>query len=208
MDQFRQRPLDGVWWLPEASENTFNGQLTINESNDGLLTLYGSEELLAALPTSAVRPTFFGKIYSQYPYAVTLFDVVLQRGPTNTYPKGPDKSTNADFITNAIVIGGHVASQDLVSFNGAIVKLTGLDTWCDLTGFSGHLENPTPAQHPSRRLTVTFDEGATPYYDVGSGRTLRFLSQYFGPWSIERSKHVVLEESNFLESRLSERTLD
>jgi hypothetical protein len=33
MDEFRNKPLKGTWWLPEKPRNVFKGHLTIGEDN-------------------------------------------------------------------------------------------------------------------------------------------------------------------------------
>jgi hypothetical protein len=56
----------------------------------------------------------------------------------------------------------------------------------------------------SGALAVTFQEQATPAYDVGDGRTVRLLSEYTGRRYFERSKHVTLREKNTLEIKFAE----
>jgi ApeA-like protein len=163
------------------------------------LVLNGTEEQLAKLPTGETKPTFFGRLMADYTYDATLFDVVLRKGPSQTHPRDPSKETSAEFVTNTVLISEHVASQDMALFNGAIVKLTGLDEWCDVTGFSGRHENATPNELASGSLTVAFRERATPRYDLGNRTTLRFLSEYAGPRRFENLKQVSLKERNTLE---------
>jgi hypothetical protein len=169
------------------------------EDNSGRLVLNGTEEHLASLPTGETQPTFFGRLEADYTYDVTLFDVALRRGPGRTYPKDPLKETSAEFVTNAFFVSGHVENQDEAVFDGAIVKLTGLDEWCDATGFSGRHQNATASELASGSLTVAFQERATPAYDLGNGSTLRVLSEYAGPRHFENSKQVTLKERNTLE---------
>jgi ApeA N-terminal domain 1 len=204
MEEFRGKSLEGDWWLPADPRHVFKGQLTIDERHHGQLLFRGTEEHLAKLPTGPVQPTFFGRLTNKYMYDVTLFDTSIRRGPGSTFPKKPENETNAEFYTNSILISGHIESQEDVFVDGAILNLTGLDVWCDTTGFSGRHENPTPAQLASGALAVTFQEQATPAYDVGNGRTVRLLSEYTGRRYFERSKHVTLKEKNTLEIMFAE----
>jgi ApeA N-terminal domain 1 len=199
MDEFRNKPLEGTWWLPEKPSDVFRGRLTVGDDNNGRLVLNGTEEQLAKLPTGETKPTFFGRLTADYTYDATLFDVVLRKGPSQTHPRDPSKETSAEFVTNTVLISEHVPSQEMALFNGAIVKLTGLDEWCDVTGFSGRHENATPNELASGSLTVAFRERATPRYDLGNRTTLRFLSEYAGPRRFENSKQVTLKERNTLE---------
>jgi hypothetical protein len=79
------------------------------------------------------------------------------------------------------------------------LNLTGLGAWCDVTGFTGQHQNPTPNNVASGTLAVSFQERATPFYDVGAGRTLRFLSEYAGPRRFDNAKQVILKERNTIE---------
>ncbi|EIG59000.1 hypothetical protein Bra1253DRAFT_03720 [Bradyrhizobium sp. WSM1253] len=199
MDEFRNKPLAGAWWLPGKPDVIFKGRLTIGDDNNGRLVLSGTQEHLAKLPTGATPPTFFGRLEADYSYDVTLFDVALRRGPSHSYPKAPLTETIAEFVTHTLLVGGHLASQDEALFDGTIFKLTGLDEWCDATGFAGRHENTTPNELATGSLTVAFQERATPRYDLGNGTTLRLLSEYAGPRQFENSKQVTLRERNTIE---------
>jgi hypothetical protein len=199
MEEFRGKSLDGEWWLPADPSHVFKGQLTIDEQHHGELLFRGTEEHLAKLPTGNTQPTFFGRLTNRYAYDVTLFDTSMRRGPGSSFPKKPDNETNAEFHTNSILISDHTESQDDAFVDGAILNLTGLDVWCDTTGFTGKHENPSPAQLASGTFAITFQEQATPVYDVGEGRTIRFLSEYAGRRNFARSKRLTLNERNTIE---------
>src|SRR5208282_1148551 len=110
----------------------------------GALTLRGTEDQLASLTIGNVQQTFFGRLEHEYPSEVSLFDVGLRRGPSQTYPEKPDRETHAELFTNRILISGHVESQEKPFLNRALVQLTGLEEWCDATGFSGSLKQVAP----------------------------------------------------------------
>jgi hypothetical protein len=74
MDEFRQRPMAGDFWLPGKSRDVFKGELTIAVDNHGTLVLRGSEEHLGKLPTGETQPTFYGRLAAHYTYEVTLFE--------------------------------------------------------------------------------------------------------------------------------------
>jgi len=199
MDEFRNKPLAGAWWLPGKPEDIFKGRLAIGDDNNGRLVLNGTQEHLAKLPTGETQPTFFGRLEADYSYDVTLFDVALRRGPSHSYPKDPLNETIAEYATHTLLVGGHISSQDEALFDCTIFKLTGLDEWCDATGFTGRHENATPNELATGSLTVAFQERATPRYDLGNGSTLRFLSEYAGPRQFENSKQGTLKERNTIE---------
>ena len=135
----------------------------------------------------------------KYPYEVTLFDTFVTRGPSRTLPVSPEKETDALLVTNNILIGGHVRREDDTFIDGTILNLTGLDVWCDATGFSGRHSILNPDQPASGKLTVTFQESSSPLYDLGKGRTLRLLSELAGRRYFENSKQVTLKEKNTIE---------
>jgi hypothetical protein len=199
MQEFRGKTLEGEWWLPGNPDVVFKGLLTINDEDEGTLVFRGTEDHLARLREGEKQPTFFGRLAAKYPYDVTLFDTVLKRGAGRTLPKSINNETEAVFLTNSILISDHIESQNDTAFNGATINLTGLNAWCNLTGFSGRHKNPTPQKLASGRLNISYRERSTKSYDLGSGRTIRFLSQYAGPFYFEHLKQVTLKEKNTIE---------
>ena len=49
----------------------------------------------------------------------TLLRAGMKRGPGSSYPKQPDRETIAEFYTNYILIGGHVADENEAFIDGA-----------------------------------------------------------------------------------------
>jgi hypothetical protein len=119
MENFRGQPLDGEWWAAKRPNDHYKGVLLLDEEHNGSLTLRGTEDQLASLPIGPVQQTFFGRLENKYPYEVSLFNVGLRRGPSQTFPKKLDQETNAEFFTNKILIGGYVESEEKPFLNGA-----------------------------------------------------------------------------------------
>jgi len=130
---------------------------------------------------------------------VTLFNALLKRGPGRTAPGDLDRETDAEFYTNNILIGDHVESEERPFLNGALLHLTGLEEWWDTTGFSGKLEHKTPGELATETVDISFKASASPHYDLGDGRLLRFLTEYRGPFVFGHRKNVVLAERNTIE---------
>jgi hypothetical protein len=191
MQELRGKRLEGEWWTPDRPEIIYKGPLQIDEDNDARVTLRGTS--LAEVPAQSC---FFGRLTAHYSYDVTLFRTLLESGPKPSVAH----EIEAVFYANSIVVGGHVSGEDEPLVGGALLNLTGLEEWCDATGFTGNI------QLPDRKINVSFQPGASPYYDVGEGRRLRFLSQYRGgpPSGFDR-KHVTLRERNTIELSFPEK---
>jgi ApeA-like protein len=199
MQQLIGKRLNGECWAPDRPEIIYKGTLQIEENHEGKLTLRGTELHLSSLPSGPGPRCFFGCLTAHYTYDVTLFRARMERGPGQSIPPDPDREAEAVFTTSNILVGGHVPSEDEAFVQGALLNLTGLEEWCNATGFSGTIKRPILADFAVETINVSFQAGASPYYDVGDGQRLRFLSQYKGPYSFEDRKHVTLEERNTIE---------
>lgn len=195
MKDFIGKPLDGEWWAVDEPDHRYKGVLLLDERHHGTLTLRGSEDHLAALMDPHPR-TFFGRFEIQHTYEVSLFNVGLTRGPSRTYPKEPNRETSAELYTNNILIGCHIESEERRFLNGALLNLTGLEEWCDATGFSGKFH---PGELAGESVDVSFKATASPHYELGKGRLIRFLSQYRGPVTFDGRKALTLTERNTIE---------
>lgn len=90
-------------------------------------------------------------------------------------------------------------SEDDPLLSGALLRLTGLEEWCDASGFSGKIEHKAPGELASEIVNVSFEASATPQYDVGDGRLFRFLSEYAGPRDFKDTKKLVLSQQHSIE---------
>jgi len=199
MEEFRGKPLDGEWWEPDRPGAVYKGTLQIEEDQHGKLTLRGTERHLSSLPVHPAPRCFFGQLTSRYTYDVTLLSAGMERGPTTATPADPQRETESEFYTNIIVLGGHVAREDEPFISGALLNLTGLEEWCDATGFSGQHQHRDPRELATETVNVSFQASTSPHYNLGSDRLLRFLSQYRGPRFFGRQKQVALKERNTIE---------
>lgn len=199
MERFRGKSLDGEWWLAEWPDDHFKGILQIDEGHRGTLTLRGSESQLTSLPCDHESRTFFGQIENEYIYEVSLFNTGLVRGPSVVFPKQPGRETTAEFYTNNILIGDHVTNEMHPFLNGVLLHLTGLEEWCHPSGFSGKIDHGAPGELATEIVNVSFEASASPYYDLGDGRLLRFLSQYTGPHVFSGTKNIALAQRNSIE---------
>lgn len=198
MKELIGKPLDGAWWAPDRPDIVYKGILQIEEDHTGRLTLRGSELHLSSLPIGP-RPTcFFGRLIAHYTYEVTLLRVGVERGPAPRSVPDPNCQTEAVFYTNVILVAGHVPSEDEQFIPGALLNVTGLEEWCDATGFSW-VQRPNLAGYAAKMVCVSFQDSASPYYELGDGHRLRLLSQFKGPYSFEGRKQVNLTKSNTIE---------
>jgi hypothetical protein len=173
--------------------------LHIGERNNGVLTLKGTEAVLASLPYSHdISQRFFGRSL-RYPMdKITAFGVGMMQGPSLASPPNPMRETIAEYYTNNVLIGDHIENEEHPFIIGALITLTGLQEWCDSTGFLGKYE------WEAKNITLSHQATISPYYDLGSGRSLRFLSQYAGPVVFGSSKKVTMEERNSIELSFSQ----
>ena len=58
--------------------------------------------------------------------------------------------------------------------NGVLLHLTGLEEWCHPSGFSGKIDHGAPGELATEIVNVSFEASASPYYNLGDGRLLRF----------------------------------
>jgi hypothetical protein len=136
-------------------------------------------------------------------YEVTLYDVGMIRGPSVTAPKVPEKSTHAEYFTNNVLVGKHVESEGQKFLNGAIIHLTGLEEWCDASGFRGGIGQRSN-EIATEFVKLDFHASASAHYKVGDGKRLRFLSEYRGPYSFSDRKSFHISERNSIELLVSE----
>jgi hypothetical protein len=199
MESFQGKPLAGNWWEAARPDVHYDGTLLLDEDHRGTLTLRGVVSQLKSLSCGPEPRTFFGRLKNQYAYDVTLFNAGPMRGPSQTAPSEPGRETDAEFYTNNILIGCHVEGENKPFLNGALVHLTGLEEWCDATGFSGAIEHGAPGELATETVNVSFQASASPHYDLGNGRLLRFLSRYSGQSIPAHRKHVTMSERNTIE---------
>lgn len=198
MENFRGKSLDGEWWEKDQPTRRHKGVLNLDEEHHGTLTLRGTEGHLASLSPGNVQVTLFGRLENQYTYEATLFSPVMVRGPGSSFNQ-PDRETDAVYRTNNILIGGHVESEDAPFLNGAHLHLTGLEEWCDTSGFAGTYEHGLPNELATETAAISFQARATPHFDLGDGKLIRFLSQYRGPVVFQHLKKIEIRELNTIE---------
>jgi len=196
MDNFRSKSMDGEWWLPDAPQHRYRATLKIDDRHHGELVFRGTEEHLSSLPHAWQRQTFYGVLDNGYDYEVSLFNVGMKKGPSSTFPKQPGRETTAEFFTNNILVGGHISDEDQPFLHGALVLLTGLDEWCDKSGFSGSVKRDPSEDIATETVEIAFKASSTPHYDVGDGRLIRFLSEYRGPLMFDYRQSFELRQRN------------
>ena len=160
---------EGEWWGPDQPDNKFEGILYIEEGNQGKLTIRGPSSYLFDFSLRVGRlplRTIFGNLTSQstYPYKVTLFNPVITRGGAK-YQDG-DHKTDAVFLTNNIIIGAHIASDDDPIVNAVLVGITGLEEWYDITGFSANIASYFPVE----KVDLLYEASHSPSYNIGSDK--------------------------------------
>ena len=60
-------------------------------------------------------------------------------------------------------------------------------------------DHGAPGELATEIVNVSFKASASPYYDLGDGRLLRFLSQYTGPHVFSGTKNIALAQRNSIE---------
>jgi len=120
----------------------------------------------------------------------------MTRGPTPRLGQNEHGTFEAEFVTNNIAIGTHVGSEEEPIVASALLVPTGLSEWCSTIGIAGRLSWSQTGELATESVNIAFQATATPFYDIGSGRKLRFLSQYRGPVVFGNSKTVSMKEYN------------
>jgi hypothetical protein len=196
MDELRGKPLPGEWWEPELPTDVFEGILQIQENDHGTLTIKGSEKRLLKFVRPGTR-AIFGRLTGNYCNDVTLFTVGMITSPTGFTNYG-ERKTDIEFFTNIILVGAHAASQDDPIVSSALLRVTGLEEWCDTTGFSGQMDAPS-AMQGAERVDVSYTASSSIPYAIGSGKSLRLISHYKGPMSFYKPKRVSMSEEDIIE---------
>ena len=211
MKELKSSPQHGRWWDIAKPEKSFAGVLQIDNDNSGELVIRGKESDLPLLDRPPAPTTILGRLTSEPMRDISVFDARHKRGPSSTHPPEPERETEVAFSASHILVGAHVDTVEEPFINRMRFSLTGLEEWCNTTGFSGKHEIP------QRRLAspedeceldtvqVSFQSSATDYFDIGGGKRLRYLSLYRGPGYFDRDKQVALTERNKIEIVFPER---
>lgn len=194
--EIRPTSLSGRWWLPAEPARQYPGTLTINEDNHGELVLGGSPVELSAIARQGER-TWHGTVPSRHRYDVTLFNVGVMKGP-NVASGAQEAETEATFFTNDVLIGAHLDSEETPCARGALVRITGLDSWWDESGFSGDSTTIDRALG-LRRVSLRYEERTTEIFEILPDVGIRFQARYEGATSFAHIKSVPMRESVYLE---------
>jgi hypothetical protein len=209
--ELKSSPQHGRWWDITKPEKRFAGVLQLDDDNSGKLVIRGKESDLPLFDRPPNPSTILGRLTSEPMHDISVLGAHHKRGPTSTYPPNPERETEVAFSASCILFGVHVDTVEKPFINRMRFSLTGLEEWCNTTGFSGKHEIP---QHQSSLLEdereldsvqVFFRSSATDYFDIGGGKRLRFLSLYRGPDNFDREKKVTLTERNRIEIIFPER---
>lgn len=136
LQHFINNPIEGTWWRPEEPEVKFEGTLELDSSLHGTLKLKGPRKWFGPLMGKALQ----GLQYTLLGFSNrgrrewSLFDCGISQGPPNG--RDPGEVVEATFYTNDIFIGDHIESKDVKIAAGLWLELTGLEIWCDDTGFT------------------------------------------------------------------------
>ena len=194
--------LDGNWWEPSLPDRVYKGTLFLNENNNGKLILKDTEENLTHLPQNRHPRLFYGNLTHNNNEKISLFNTFISKSPATTSPKKTGLKTSAEYITNTILFGEHIISENQNFINGAILDLTGLDEWCN--GTSIHVESKITFTDKinTEHINVSFNPSSSCYYDLGNGCLIRINSEFDGP-APHNSKNVTLRERNTFELKFA-----
>ncbi|HZL59175.1 MAG TPA: HEPN domain-containing protein [Stellaceae bacterium] len=199
MAEFAGKTLEGKWWRPDSPDDAFDGVLQLEEDFAGSLTIKGLASKLFAFRLPSSR-TLFGRMRGHYQYDVTLFRTGMMRGPAIGSSSGGDHDSEMQLFTNTILVGGHIDSEDEHVVSAALVRATGLDEWCDGSGFEGQMEMPS-ASFGTERVNLSYQGSASEFYPTGAGNALRLVSHYRGPMFFHGPKDVIMREEDLIELR-------
>jgi hypothetical protein len=76
---------------------------------------------------------------------------------------------------------------------------TGLSEWCSTIGITGARNINQSGELATESVNIAFQATSTPFYEIGTGKQLRFLSQYSGPNVFGDSKTVSFKEYNSIQ---------
>jgi ApeA-like protein/HEPN superfamily Apea-like protein len=206
MEDLKNSPRYGQWWYRERPAQSFSGMLKMADDDLPELVIRGKQSALPLMDRQPPPTTLFGRFTTEASMReVSILEAWNRRGPHGTSPPHAERETEVAFFGSHILIGAHVDTVKRRFIDRAIFGLTGLEEWCDTTGFFGkHRYSPPKPRARKDAVTihsvrVLFRSSASPYFDIGGGQQLRFLSGYDGPGDFEREKQVVLNERNRIE---------
>lgn len=205
MVDFRNTPQHGRWWDIKDPEKKFNGTLKLGEDDIGELIIRGKEHDLRRVE-GAIDPTIIlGHLTSEPMLEISVLGPRRTRGPTTTHPPNEERETEIAYLASFILSGGHLKAVDEPFIDRVVFGLTGLEEWCNTTGFSGNFKrSQVPPRPPKGKLAdesvdVFFQNSSTEFFNIGHGRRLRFLSLYSGPEHFNREKVIELKEKTKIE---------
>jgi ApeA N-terminal domain 1 len=212
MDDFLCKPHYGRWWYSGHPEVSFSGALQMSDDDTPELVIHGKQSALPLIDRPPEPTTIFGRLTTE----ATMRDISIlgaqpKRGPTSTSPPDPERETEVAFRASDILIGAHIESEERPCADRMIFNLTGLEEWCTTTGFSGKYDHglwtpDTPKDAlAAQSANLSFKSSATPYFDIGGGRQMRFHSRYRGPSHFGYDKQITLAEKNKIEIVFPER---
>jgi hypothetical protein len=205
MEDFRSNPQYGRWWDIKQPRSKFNGALQIGDDNLEELVIRGKESRFMLLDHPPDPTTMWGKLTSGPMTDISIFQARSTRAPTKTYPPKEERETEVAFSASHILVGAHVKTVDDPFIDRVLFGLSGLEEWCNATGFSGRIVRRSSQPRASRgkpadtSVNVSFQTSVTRFFNIGGGRRLRFLSLYRGLKHFDREKQVELKERNRIE---------
>ena len=211
MTELKSIPQHGRCGTSRSLEKCFAGVLQLDDDNSGELVIRGKESDLPLFDRPPNPSTILGRLTSEPMDDISVLGARRKRGPTSTYPPNPERETEVAFSARYILVGAHVDTVEKPFINRLRFSLTGLEEWCNTTGFSGKHEIPEHQfalledERELDTVQVSFRSSATGYFDIGCGKRLRFLSLYRGPDYFDREKQVTLTERNRVEIVFPER---
>ena len=120
------------------------------------------------------------------------------RPSQDTSAEERERETEVAYSTSYVIIGAHVETSNAF-IDRVVFGLTGLEEWCNATGFSGEVKRPqVRSRSPKGKLAevlvkISFRSSSTRFFNIGRGRRLRFLSLYRGPDYFDREKQFELK---------------
>jgi hypothetical protein len=213
MIDFRRSPQHGYWWDTKGRKKKFSGTLKIGEDDLGELVIRGKESDFNLFDHAVEPTTIWGVLTSDPMLKISILGARRKRGPVKTHPpkKQRERETEVAYSASYIIIGAHVETSDDPFIDRVVFGLTGLEEWCNATGFSGKVERSQVQSRPPKGklaevfVNIFFQSSSTRFFNIGRGRRLRFLSRYRGPDYFDREKQFELKERNEIEIVFSNR---
>jgi hypothetical protein len=197
---------EGIWWLPENTENPLHGSLKYSPEGGANLEVHGSlitsaEPNAKNKPIKAIdddfllRPTIIlGKTINGK--AVTLYKCI-QTSLTQHFPG----LAVSQFTVYYVFVGCHFIKEDDIVFKSLLIDYSNLDDWSHVSGF----KEKTEIDHDERlkKLEITYEsprvtEVSVNKYRVSISFSLDYKSKVYHEYNLKQKTIIKMASDTII----------